>query len=225
MNKKEKLMIKAVIFDLDGVLINSEKFMIDIYDKFIHHYNLALKREDFYIMIGGNKRMNHLHYIYELMPEPKISETEFRTKLADFKDQERKNFNFNTIVYPEVKSAIRRLHDEGYKIVCASSSPNDHIDRALSECEIKEYFDIIVSGLDFKESKPNPEIYNHCVEKLALDKSECVIVEDSPYGIKAANNAHIYVYARRDNQFGMDQSGADCLIDNLNEVIELIKEK
>lgn len=216
-------MIKAVIFDLDGVLINSEKYLIDLYEEFVKEHHLSLKREDFYIMIGGNRRMNHMQYVYNLMPECKWNAEEFERELRAYTAKAKEGFSFKSIVYPEVKDAIEKLHNDGYKIVCASSSNNEHINQALSDCEIIDYFDIIVSGLDFKESKPNPEIYNHCVERLGLDKSECVIVEDSPYGIKAANAAGIYVYVRRDTQFGMDQSGADCFIDNLNEMIEDIK--
>lgn len=215
-------MIKAIIFDLDGVLIDSENFVINIYRKFIEEYDMDLKVEDFYIMIGGNRRMNHLKLIYD-KSKMGWSEELFRERLDLVKKRERANFSFDQIVFKETKPVLAKLHELGYKIVCASSSHIDYINRALKECEITEYFDIIVSGLDFKESKPNPEIYNYCVDKLGFDKSECVVVEDSTYGIEAANRANLFVYGRKDERFGVDQSHADKMINDLNDLLIELK--
>ena len=109
------------------------------------------------------------------------------------------------------------------KVACASSSSPEYIERALTECGIKEYFDLQVSGYDFEKSKPNPDIYLFCRDKFGLTSEECLVIEDSPYGIQAALSAGMPVLARRDTQFSMDQSKATKIIDSLNEVRDYIE--
>ena len=75
----------------------------------------------------------------------------------------------------------------------------------------------------FKESKPNPEIYLHTIKELNVNKDEAIIIEDSPKGILAANRAGIKVLALKDDKFGLDQSQADINIDELNDIIKLIE--
>ena len=90
-------------------------------------------------------------------------------------------------------------------------------------CDLRKYFTLIVSGEQFKESKPNPEIYLHAIKELNVNKDEAIIIEDSPKGILAANRAGIKVLALKDDKFGLDQSQADIIINELNDIIKLIE--
>ncbi len=92
----------------------------------------------------------------------------------------------------------------------------------LKENELECYFNIIVSGEDFKESKPNPEIYHDTRAKLQLAPEECLIVEDSSYGIQAGKAAGMEVVAIKDTQFSFDQSAADYFIDKTTDLINLL---
>ena len=83
--------------------------------------------------------------------------------------------------------------------------------------------DAVVSGEQFKESKPNPEIYLYTIKELNVNKDEAIIIEDSSKGILAANRAGIKVLALKDDKFGLDQSQADIIIDELNDIIKLIE--
>ena len=81
---------------------------------------------------------------------------------------------------------------------------------------------MIVTGDDFKESKPNPEIYLYCQKTLKLKSDECLVVEDSPIGIEAGKRAGLKVVARKDTKLNMDQSLADYYIDDLWGLKDLI---
>ena len=97
-----------------------------------------------------------------------------------------------------------------------------YINKALIDCEIKEYFDVVLSGHDFTRSKPDPEIYLTAMKKLGLDNDECLVIEDSPYGIKAGKNAGMFVGCRRDYNFGLDQSESDYIFDDLSGIFSFL---
>ena len=113
---------------------------------------------------------------------------------------------------------MRYLKENGYKIALASSSQKSVIINALKTSNIIEYFDLITSGDQFKESKPNPEIYLYTINKLHSSKEETIIVEDSYPGIQSAINAGIEVLALKDDYFGIEQANANYIIDNLIDI-------
>ena len=92
----------------------------------------------------------------------------------------------------------------------------------LSDTGLYAYFELVTSGGMFKESKPNPEIYLFTAEKLKLDPHQCVVVEDSPYGIQAGVSAGMTVIARQDERFPMDQSRAHYFVKQLTEVQAIV---
>ncbi len=88
----------------------------------------------------------------------------------------------------------------------------------LDQCEIRELFDCIVSGHEFTRSKPDPEIYRFTMDKLRRKPEECLIVEDSTYGVQAGTAAGGVVAALRDERFPFDQRAAQLHIDSLAEL-------
>ena len=82
---------------------------------------------------------------------------------------------------------------------------------------------MVVSGAEFKNSKPDPEIYRYTIKKLHATASECLVVEDSIYGIIAAKQAGAVVTAKKDERFGQDQSGADYMVDDLLQIEGIIE--
>ena len=98
----------------------------------------------------------------------------------------------------------------------------DNIREVLQACGIEDSFEVIVSGEQFHESKPNPEIYLHTCEVLGLDPRVCCCVEDSPYGIEAGKRAGLTVFAKRESRFPFSQDKADAIIDTVPEILEVI---
>ena len=83
-------------------------------------------------------------------------------------------------------------------------------------------FDLIVSGNQFRQSKPNPEIYHYTAATLGIPEEQCFVVEDSTVGIQAAKNAGMTVAAYQDDRFGFDQSAADYHITSISEILKYL---
>lgn len=202
---------------MDGVLINSELEYIKLFERFLAENNVFIEREKLYFLAGSTRQV----------------EDEFLSKLLniDIKEtNQRKHAFYNQ--YPldymkirknHVKEILEYLSSEGVTIALASSSPMDNILEVLSQCEIEEYFSLLVSGEMFNESKPNPEIYDYTVNHLGLSKEEVLVVEDSNYGVEAAKRAGLQVVAVYDPilQFNVEQ--ADYKIKTLKELRKLVK--
>ena len=92
----------------------------------------------------------------------------------------------------------------------------------LKENELGSYFTVVVSGEEYKESKPDPEIYNDVKRQLGLNSEECLVVEDSTYGIRAAKAAGLEVIAVDDPRFSFDQSEADGWIKKVTDLLSLV---
>ena len=105
----------------------------------------------------------------------------------------------------------------------ASSTQMDIIERVLRVNKIEEYFQVVVSGTQFKRSKPDPEIYHYTARQLGVKEEECLVVEDSTFGVTAASRAGMTVVAVIDDRFDFDQSLADYRIHNLLQVLEILK--
>ena len=171
-------MVEAIIFDMDGVLFDTEKYYYDRRASFLGQKGISIDHLPPSFFIGGNTKQ-----VWENI-------------LRDDYDK------WDVSTLQEVKADIFR---------------------ALEENRLQGFFDIVLSGEEFKESKPNPEIYLTALKQLNVQASRALIIEDSEKGIAAGVAADVEVWAIRDNQFGMDQSAAKGLLDSLTDVLDLIK--
>ena len=97
----------------------------------------------------------------------------------------------------------------------------DNIKDVLAACGLSDAFEHIVSGEQFVQSKPEPDIYLHAIDRLGLPATLCCCVEDSLYGITAGKRAGLTVIAKREERFGFSQDAADKVIDQLPDLLEL----
>jgi len=127
---------------------------------------------------------------------------------------------------PDVVELIQELHNKGYKLVIGSGQDRNIIDFVLTKFGIINLFDGIISSADYFHPKPNPEVYEKCVELLGIQPNECVVIEDAPNGVLAANSAGIKcVGFNNPSNNGATLVGADIMIENFKELrIDLIKE-
>ena len=121
------------------------------------------------------------------------------------------------------ESGKDELQNMGLKLAVASSTGLEQVKRILSMNHVWERLELAVSGEMFKRSKPDPEIYLHTAEKLGVNPSQCLAVEDSTVGITAGKAAGMKVAALIDNRFGFDRSLADREISSLREIPELVR--
>ena len=203
-------MVEAIIFDMDGVLFDTEKYYYDRRASFLGQKGISIDHLPPSFFIGGNTKQvweNILRYDYDKWDVSTLQE-EYNTY------KQNNPLPYKELIFPDVLKVLNEVKSQGLKIGLASSSVKADIFRALEENR---------SGEEFKESKPNPEIYLTALKQLGMQANRALIIEDSEKGIAAGVAAGVEVWAIRDNRFGMDQSAAKGLLDSLTDVLDLIK--
>lgn len=176
--------IKAILFDLDGVIIDAKKI----------HFNAlndAIKLFDSNCVISYE---DHLHRYDGLKTDQKLKILTKNKNLSEFlytdiwnKKQELTIKYLNDLVpNEELIKTLQKLKEENFKIGCCSNSIRDTIIFSLEKMNIIKYFDLIISNQDVKNSKPNPEIYLKAIITFGLNPKEVLVIEDSPHGLQAA---------------------------------------
>lgn len=208
-------MIKAVLFDKDGVLMDSEAEYERRRQIFFSERGIdASGFPDFY---GSNNDV-----IWRTV-EP--NDAERRARLAvefveRFKDEP---MIYADYVYPAVRSTLEALRARGILTALVSSSPRKFIDRFLDETGLTELFDYTVSGEECENHKPAPDVYLRAMEALGVHPDEVLVVEDSPLGIAAGRAAGAFVLAPSvPSAPGVDQSEADARIVDISGVLNYL---
>ncbi len=212
-------MIKAVIFDMDGVIIDSEGVYLEYQLEFAKKKNPNVKLEDLYPMVGATKQ--ECWEVVERVVSNGQTWEELRT---EFRQRDiYSEIDYRSIYRLEVTDTLKQLKEAGFRLALASSTHLELVERVLKENGIRHYFEAVVSGEQFKKSKPDPEIYLYTAGQLKLKPEECLAVEDSTIGITAAHRAGLKIAAVIDTRYGFDQSLADYKLNQVKEVLEAVK--
>lgn len=206
---------KAVIFDMDGVLVDSETYYLKLIKIFLTTNGKKIDERDILRLVGADERES-LAYICAFW-KGENSEEQVKLHLADYFFRYRPPYS--KLLFEDVTEVIEMLSSRGFLLALASSSSMKSIEEMLVDTGLKPYFSLVVSGESFKRSKPDPEIYQYTVRKLGLKEEDCLIVEDSEYGIEAGKAAGVEVAAVNRQSFSIDQSKADFKIQSLKELI------
>ena len=135
------------------------------------------------------------------------------------------SWDYSQMQFADVLPVLEKLRADGIRMAIASSSPHRIIRLVVEQQNWGNYFSVLVSGDDFQRSKPDPEIYRYTMKQLGTAPEETLVVEDSTYGIEAGKAAGVMVAARRDLRFGFHQEKADCLFDDMREILPKISDK
>ncbi len=211
-------MIKAILYDMDGVIVNSEGLSMKIKDKTLREHGIILSQKELEQAIGVTDR----HFYVNLFKTKKIK-LNVDTILNKYFSQYDK-FLPKVKVLPGVIASIKRFKPE-YKLAIVSGSTPRQINIVLRKIGMKKYFDVILSCDDFKNSKPHPEPYLTGAKRLKVKPSECIVLEDAPPGIKSGKAAGMYVIGIKiGNKGKLNISQADLIVNTLKEVtLEKIK--
>ena len=210
-------MTKVVIFDMDGVVVNTEPLGLAANREMYKSLNIEVPDEVYSTFIGNSDR-NIVQKIKDLYPQIQLThdellEEKFRHFFHAFDNAT------DLDLMPGVKDLIIELHSRGIMLVLASSSAKRKIERVFTRFGLYPYFSHIVSGEDFEFSKPNPAIFNEAVAKTGFSKDECIIIEDSTNGIKAAKAAGVFCIGyQSEHSMGQDTSIADKVITDFREL-------
>lgn len=179
-------MIDAIIFDMDGVLVDSEPFHIEIENRQFRLNKLFISDDEHlkYMGIASDvmwKKIAERHILQlpveELIEQNRTESIRFFSELAEIP------------VMPGLFDLLEKLRTKNYPLAVASSSFPEIIDLILEKTELKNYFQVIVSSQEAGKSKPEPDVFLLAAKKLGVKPENCLVVEDSANGIKAAHAA------------------------------------
>ena len=185
MARKTNQTIKAFIFDMDGVLLDTiaqhKKSLSRIFKKYKIPFGIERFDE-----INGRNIKDIFSYI------KKKYGGNFDVNGAA-NEKRKDNIRIAKIAAPVsgMLILIRKLKSNGFNLILASSATKKEITIFLDRFGLNDYFDCHVSGEEVRRSKPDPEIFERCARKLGLKNNECAVIEDAPNGIKAANKANM----------------------------------
>jgi HAD superfamily hydrolase (TIGR01509 family) len=184
-------MIKLIIFDLDGVLVEAKNIHYDA-------LNLAISKFDESCVIEWNEHLSKFDGLktqqkLEMLTKDKGLSLDYHKPIWDEKKKITLSLLSSLKSNSELIQLFSSLSEKKYKIACCSNSIRKTVLTVLSKLGIIEFFDFIVSNEDVSNSKPHPEMYWKCISKMGVLPEETLIVEDSPYGLLAASrtNSHI----------------------------------
>lgn len=209
-------MIQTVIFDMDGVLVNSEPLHHEVSLVQFKELNIEVS-EDLYSTFTGNSNKMIYQKIKDRFELPHPIEELILQKNTLFLEAFDTSENLHLL--PGVKDLIVDLYQNGMQLVVASSSEMQIINKIFERFDLNHYFTHKVSGNDFPESKPNPAIFLKAAELAQTSVEKCIVIEDSTNGIKAAKAAGIYCVAYKSEGVDtQDQSLADVIIYDYKEL-------
>lgn len=212
--------IKAVLFDLDGTLLNTLSDLTDSVNYMLSHYGFSAYSEKEIRSFVGHGVKN---LISRALPEG-VTEEFFEEALALYKAHYAENSANKTAPYEGIPEMLNLLHKSGIKLAIVSNK-HDEATQELSRKYFGDVIDFTVGNCDFLEKKPAPDMAEYAMEKLGVSKEESVFVGDAETDILTAKNAKIpcisVTWGFRDRDELAD-SGAEIFIDTADELIEVI---
>jgi beta-phosphoglucomutase-like phosphatase (HAD superfamily) len=212
--------ITCVIFDMDGVIIDSELLHKKAYYETFISLGLEVS-EELYTTLTGSSTINAFQRLtahFNLDEDPNTLVLQKRKRYVNFFENDPTLHLVNG-----VEDIIKYFYDKGITLILASSSAMVNIDRVFNRFDLNQYFTAKISGADLTESKPHPEIFEKAAVLGNTPRENCIVIEDSDNGVKAANDAGIFVFGYK-NPMVADQTleNADTIITDFSELKKYI---
>jgi len=209
-------MFKAALFDMDGVIVDTEPLHRKAYYKMFKDIDIEVSK-DLYSSFTGQSTQNICQKLIETFKLPLGAQTLVALKRDYFKVLFENDTSLQLL--DGVLDLIKDYHSNEIDMVLASSATMDNIDRIFDRFNLNQYFIGKISGAELKASKPNPEIFIKAAELSNHSPSECIVIEDSTNGIEAAHAANIFCIGYDSfNSKKQDYSKADLVISNFKEI-------
>ena len=210
--------IEAIIFDIDGTLVDSMWIWNDIDNWFLEKYNLT-EPENFHEEMEGKSYSETAQYFLDIFPEL----THTRQELEEEWHQMAYDLYANKIKLKKgAYEFVKRMHKKGIKLGIATSNNRNLAEGTLQHCKVLDYFDSVWTSGEAKAGKPDPAVYLCVANSLQVSPEHCLVFEDVPMGILAGKNAGMQVCAVHDedskHQEDKKRALADYYIYNYEDI-------
>ena len=214
-------MIKAIIFDMDGLMIDSERVTFECYQEILKGMNLTMDEEFYKTLLG-----KPLKGIYQRFYDVYGNDFPIEDVIKDVHALMAQRFETEGVpVKTGLKSLLEYLKANNYKTIVATSSNRDRVDTILAQAQITDYFDDSICGDEVTKGKPNPEVFLKSCQKLGVSVDEAIVLEDSEAGIQASYDAGIKVICIPDMKYPEKQYEEKTfkIFKDLNDVTDYLK--
>lgn len=216
--------IKAVLFDMDGLMIDTESLSTEAFINSAKAQGYNMTKEETLKVLGFTKAN-----IYQFWIDYFQGTNVDGKKLVDdhYEYIENVLYTVGPEKMPYVEELLKYLRENNYKIAVASSSDTADIKNNLEKTKLEKYIDEIASGAEVENGKPAPDVFLLAAKRLGVDPKDCLILEDSKAGIKAGKASGAMVFMVPD-MYTVDkecEDTADRILTNLGEVIEILEGK
>lgn len=209
--------MKAVIFDLDGLMVDSERLYFEVEQEMARRYGKEVRQETLWRMMGRKPIEGLTIFVRELgLPLDPAEAVKIRNDLV------RERMSQDLQPMPGLISIIHALHGK-FKLAIATGAPREFLDIVVDKLQIREKFDVLQASDDIQSGKPDPEIFLKTCQELGIPSGEAIVLEDSENGVIAGKRAGCFVIAiPSEYTRGQDFSPADYVVADLLEAEKLI---
>jgi len=210
----KKFDTKAVIFDLDGTLLDNNSFHRKTWEAYLKNIEKVISPEEFNAYINGRTNKDAIEYIYGR----KMSEEESTKYTLEKESLYRKLYKPFIKPVPGLLHFLEILHKKNIPMAIATSGIQPNIDFMFENLPIKHYFKVIVNSSHIMNGKPHPEIYLKAASQLDISPKNCLVFEDAVVGIRSAKAAGMKVVALTTTHTAEDVHEADLIIKDYTEI-------
>jgi beta-phosphoglucomutase family hydrolase len=204
---------RTILWDMDGVISDSYSLHFAAWQETFAKRGIKFTRDDFTRLFGTRN-----DFLIRSMTGGELPERDVKLMVQEKEEIFRRKAAGNIKPFPGVMRLLNALKKGGFRLGLVSSAPKENIDLTLNELNLMGIFDCIVSGQEVSESKPSPQLYLLAAEKLQVTPNDCVVIEDSPFGVKGAKAAGMKCLAVTNTHPRRDLEQADKVVDSLEEV-------
>jgi len=204
---------RTILCDMDGVISDSYYFHFAAWEETFAKRGIEFTREAFNELFGARN-----DFIVGTIMGRELPGRDVKIIVEEKEENFRRRATGNIKPFPGVIRLLKDIKKGNFKLGLVSSAPRDNIDLVLSEFNLRDVFNCIVFGQEVSESKPSPQIYLSAAKKLGVLPNDCMAIEDSPLGVKAAKNAGMRCLAITNTHPQENLKEADKIIDSLENV-------